>query len=560
MPTDRLTGFESSVALKYPCHVQTNAAITLSGEQTVNGSACVTGDRVLVKDQADTKTNGIYVVSTGVWTRADDFDGDNDVVQGTLCVVYSTNVAETIYKLTSANPIVIGTSALVFVQAVLNSVAAAGVTYTPTGTGAVARTMQTKIAETVISVTDYGAVGDGVTNDRTAFVNALAAASGKALYLPNPASAYLITGAVISVPANTRVYGQSRNSTIVRMGSAADLFDAGNYTQFHDFYIDGNSVVGHGIIVSGTNGQQIVKNMRITDTGASCIHFAATTAGEGFVCDDTLMYQKNGGAGTAKYAVTIADGVQAAAVPRKFHNIETGGNCSFSFGGAADLFIANSFIADCAWSANSHGVNIMNSRWATVTAQTLLGGQHTIMGCDVYPSITIGLGASGVVIGPNTYNSTMPVDASGQRQNLIYHWDEAYTPTYSSVGGGGAIGNGSITAYWSRDGNKVSVNIQMIWGTTTTAGAGAMQWTLPTQAPSFNPLPQVCGEARGYDVSANFMFFGPVMIANSTGTGVTTATLQRDHETATTSNAFTGSAPATWATTDQFHVTFTYTV
>jgi len=48
---------------------------------------------------------------------------------------------------------------------------ASGIVYDPAGTGAVPTTVQTKLRETV-SVKDFGAVGDGVTNDTDAFVAA----------------------------------------------------------------------------------------------------------------------------------------------------------------------------------------------------------------------------------------------------------------------------------------------------------------------------------------------------------------------------------------------------
>ena len=55
------------------------------------------------------------------------------------------------------------------------------VTFSPTGTGAVDRTTQSKLRE-VVSVTDFGATGDGVTDD-TAALN-LAFAVGGAIYIP----------------------------------------------------------------------------------------------------------------------------------------------------------------------------------------------------------------------------------------------------------------------------------------------------------------------------------------------------------------------------------------
>ena len=57
--------------------------------------------------------------------------------------------------------------------------------FTATRTGAVARTLDAKISET-ISVKDFGAVGDGIANDGAALQAAIdaASASNKALYFP----------------------------------------------------------------------------------------------------------------------------------------------------------------------------------------------------------------------------------------------------------------------------------------------------------------------------------------------------------------------------------------
>ena len=59
-----------------PVRVATTANITLSGTQTIDGVSVVAGDRVLVKDQTDQKTNGIYVVASGSWSRATDADNN----------------------------------------------------------------------------------------------------------------------------------------------------------------------------------------------------------------------------------------------------------------------------------------------------------------------------------------------------------------------------------------------------------------------------------------------------------------------------------------------------
>lgn len=64
----------------------TTANVTLSGEQTIDGVALVTGDRVLVKNQTDAKENGVYVVASGAWTRSEDLDNSPtaEILNGVL--------------------------------------------------------------------------------------------------------------------------------------------------------------------------------------------------------------------------------------------------------------------------------------------------------------------------------------------------------------------------------------------------------------------------------------------------------------------------------------------
>src|SRR3546814_17194655 len=79
------------------------------------GVAVVDGDRVLVKDQTSGVENGIYVVRATAWERARDFDGARDTVQGTRVFIVSGALgAGKEAKVTTADPIVIGTTSLAF--------------------------------------------------------------------------------------------------------------------------------------------------------------------------------------------------------------------------------------------------------------------------------------------------------------------------------------------------------------------------------------------------------------------------------------------------------------
>jgi hypothetical protein len=80
------------------------------------------------------------------------------------------------------------------------------VAYDPAGLGAVQRTVESKLRESV-SVKDFGAVGDGIANDTDAIQNALdyAATSGVAIYVP--AGTYAHTGLTIATGVKLRGAG-----------------------------------------------------------------------------------------------------------------------------------------------------------------------------------------------------------------------------------------------------------------------------------------------------------------------------------------------------------------
>lgn len=113
---DRYRGLAGDIAVKAPVLVATTAAITLNGVQVIDGVVVPSGSRVLVKDQADGTQNGIYDSDSGDWSRAVDFNGVGDVVQGTVAIVNQGSVGyATLWQLVTAAP-VIGSSDLVFSQ------------------------------------------------------------------------------------------------------------------------------------------------------------------------------------------------------------------------------------------------------------------------------------------------------------------------------------------------------------------------------------------------------------------------------------------------------------
>jgi hypothetical protein len=77
------------------------------------------------------------------------------------------------------------------------------------GTGAVQRTVESKLQD-VVSVKDFGAVGDGVTDDTAAIQLALNSGAKNVIA---PAGTYKV-GASVSIPANVSLIGEGRNVTV----------------------------------------------------------------------------------------------------------------------------------------------------------------------------------------------------------------------------------------------------------------------------------------------------------------------------------------------------------
>lgn len=92
-----------------------NITVTAPGA-TISTVTMNSGDRVLLRGQTTASENGIYVYngSASPLTRALDYDENNEVHAGDLVVIEEGTFAEQVYILATNNPIVVGTTALVY--------------------------------------------------------------------------------------------------------------------------------------------------------------------------------------------------------------------------------------------------------------------------------------------------------------------------------------------------------------------------------------------------------------------------------------------------------------
>ncbi|MGR4971352.1 phage tail protein [Pseudomonas sp. LARHCG127] len=100
---------------KQSVRVATTTSIALTGLQVVDGVTLVAGDRILVKNQAAAKDNGIYVVGAAAWQRAPDADSSAEVTSAMiLSVEQGATLADTRWQLVTDGAIFLGTTSLTF--------------------------------------------------------------------------------------------------------------------------------------------------------------------------------------------------------------------------------------------------------------------------------------------------------------------------------------------------------------------------------------------------------------------------------------------------------------
>ena len=145
-----------------------------------------------------------------------------------------------------------------------------GHVFTQTGAGAVARTLEAKLKDTV-HVEDFGAVGDGVTNDTTAIQAAIdyCTALGGGTVMGNTHKVCLALGIVVK--SNVIVKNLRLKTAVAGTDSIACVkFDAGcEHARLENVTVDGNKASQTqtnvaGIDVYGT--RNVVQNCRVFNT------------------------------------------------------------------------------------------------------------------------------------------------------------------------------------------------------------------------------------------------------------------------------------------------------
>lgn len=270
--TSQIDGVSAGLAVKAPVHAVATTNITLSGLQTVGGVVLdgSTLYRVLCIAQTSSVDNGIWDASSGSWMRAKDFDGNRDVVHGTL-VPKSTGSGGAFYRVTTTNPIVIGTSEIEFESVSETGIPSTGIVYgiTPAEIAA------------LVTPTDYSR-DEGDSRRYSTFAELCAVMSqGVEVHVWNDfniASLVDTVGGVMVVHGNRTLTATATINQMLRYSGELDIRAEG------ELLFDGDAQVTYACL-HGTNYLPNLKNIRFLDSNYG---FLAGDSNDGTTYDNVL--------------------------------------------------------------------------------------------------------------------------------------------------------------------------------------------------------------------------------------------------------------------------------
>jgi len=274
---------------KHSVLVATTANIVLSGIQTIDGELLPTGARVLVKDQAQAKENGIYVVpAAGAWKRAQDADASVEVTPGLfVSVEKGTANGDSVWQLVTDAPIVLGTTALTF-EVVAGRTGIVAGTYRSLTVDKLGRVIAGTNPETLA---DFG-IKDAYTKAEVEAMGPMVGASKGRMNIPAAsANATFIADEVLLQDAAGKSYRLKAFSQAVNLASAVKGLGAMD--------VGASPVSGYVALYALYNPDTKVRSlMAVNATAAAApVLYSGANAPNGFTASALLTVVPTGGAG-----------------------------------------------------------------------------------------------------------------------------------------------------------------------------------------------------------------------------------------------------------------------
>jgi len=299
-PTDivnllALQSYAAGISWKQPVACATLTNISLTGLQTIDGYTTLAGDRVIVKNQSATADNGIYIASSGAWSRSSDANTWNELVSAIAFVEYGSQAGSAWFCTVTPGG-TLGTTPVTWSQFTTSATYNAGTGLTLTGftfsitnigtagtygsASAVpvfttnAQGQVTSVTNTSIAITNSQVSGLGTMSTQNANSVAITGGSINGTTIGG-SSAASITGTTITATSSFSGAGTGLTGTASGLsigGNAATATSAGSVTNSITFNNSGSGAVS-GTTYNGSVAQTISYNTvgapSTTGSGAS---------------------------------------------------------------------------------------------------------------------------------------------------------------------------------------------------------------------------------------------------------------------------------------------------
>ena len=388
---------------------------------------------------------------------------------------------------------------------------------------------------------------DNATDDRAALVAAITWVSGQGGGVVELPRGTALLSSSFTLPENVILRGQGKGATILKRNFSGVLItQMGKRSGLEHLQLDGNA--GASVIVTLTGGinfdYQWMHSCRIWNTSASCVTFAHETGAEFRMigCD---LYT-SGTPGVTACIATLSAG-ENLAIPRHFICNASAGATLYDFSGANDTFVFGGYSDGYITSATTSKLMLSNMRVATTYSPHTIAGVNLCIRDCVHATVPT-LTCTDSIFECITPGWAVTDNGSG---NAVLQRLLQYTPTWTASTTNPAIGNGSITGYYSRQGSQITVQLDIRFGTTTTFGTGNWRFSVPRTDLSPYTIVQVVGSGFTQSSGANDFIVIPRINA---GNGYI------ELFAVNTAGALIqiGSATQAWSTSGNLRLSFTY--
>lgn len=348
-----VAGLSWKLSVRAATTVDGALATAFANSQIIDGVTLVTGNRILIKNQAAPAENGIYTVNaTGAPTRSTDADTSAELVNATVYVSEGSTLQDTGWTQTANSPITVNTTGLVWAQF---SGSGSGVSSFSAGTTGLLPSSATTGAITLSGTLDANnggtgfasyVIGDLLYASTTTALSKLAspvaghylrsngastAPTWSTLALPNAATVgdimvasvantytsladvatgnVLLSGGIGVVPSYGKVVLSAAGSAVTGVLPLANGGTNANITAINGGVTYSNATT-LALTAAGSAGQVLVSNGAAAPTWSSSPTLASTTISSGGtpigLVDGTLLVTSTTAAGQVVDSVAIA--------------------------------------------------------------------------------------------------------------------------------------------------------------------------------------------------------------------------------------------------------------